>query len=109
VGVDLHSPLGLFAWSAVYGGALGCLVVFLLFSNLFKMLIQVFKHAYTESLFKAIPYVLIYAIFIEAAWFNDYGFSVGFGLTMIALTYRRLQEITSQYSINTVNHNGQER
>ena len=95
VGVNLNAPLGLFVWSAVYGGTLGLLVFILFISKFFRMLSKAFQHAYSESLRQSIPYALIYAIFIEATWFNDYGFSVGFGLTMIALTYRRLYEVSN--------------
>lgn len=95
IGVNLNAPLGLFVWSAVYGGIIGLLAFSLFILKFFRMLSKAFQRTHNEGLSKSIPLALIYAIFIEAAYFNDYGFSVGFGLTMVALTYRRLYEMAS--------------
>lgn len=93
VGIDLHAVLGMYLWSFVYGGIIGLVAVYVLFFRCFSLLRSAFQSTYGHGLSRWVPYVLICAIFIQAAIFNDYGFSVAYGLTMIALTYRRLEDV----------------
>lgn len=95
-GVDLHAVLGMYLWSAVYGGIVGLIAVYFLFSSLFLLLWKAFQLRRKHGFWEWIPYVLICAIFIEAICINDFGFSVAYGLTMIALTYRRLEDLVKR-------------
>jgi hypothetical protein len=88
-----QAALGMLVWSAVFGGVVGLLAALATFGDFFVKLHKIFQFKLRRNFLESVPYVFIFAILVEAALFNDYGFSVGFGFTFIVLTYRVLLKV----------------
>ena len=84
------APMGLFCFSALYGGLIGLICAILFFRKFFRLLSIRFRETSENGFSRSIPYLLFYTSFIEATLFNDYGFSTAFGLVFTALIYRLL-------------------
>lgn len=84
------APMGLFCFSALYGGLIGLICAILFFRKFFSLLSIRLRETSKNGFSRSIPYLLFYTSFIEATLFNDYGFSTAFGLVFTALIYRLL-------------------
>lgn len=93
-GKELGSVLGLFLYALVYSGIVGFIFCCVFAYKMFNKIVLVYKTSAGDK-FRLISAVLLYSIFIQTTIFNDYGFTTTFGMSMLALTYRRLGALLS--------------